>query len=812
MQRQNKILMEIRDINTILEGYQRLFGIYGRAMGMDRQSAIIVLECLYCIRKDIPFNFTYIDRTTRANLSIKQEHVDNDPVLSAMTHAFDTHFDATVKEVIFRLADFSREEIVSAYPELIDYTLRFIGREFGRTQTVEFAQPQAITDVICHILKQHGCQSVYNPFAGMCSYSLGLDANTKVSAQELNLPTYALALLRLDAHDRINTDLYLEDSIESWAGRRGFDAIVATPPFGLSLRRYEQYGTRAHSAEEFYFESILHSNINRVAIGLVSSRFCFNNSSLEIRRELVEEGLVDTVISLPRGAYSGTGLATCIIVLSFDGKRDSIRFIDASDFFTIYEGAHTRQLNAEAIVALLNAYSVGDEQHCKVVPYEELRAQNYSLISGHYIIEKNYNHDTQKLVMLGDLFSIDGGVAIRNSRPASGIRLSPDDFKRSILEAVNHKAEDEVSLESASNLRRISGPHVVVSFRDEYLKVYIHSLDSDLYINPTQFGFIPGKECASLEYLANYFLEHSSLLLQALGGSTLPTLSALRAIENQRAVVEINQIDYVSSIIALEVEKQKAYLAAEQARYGFSQSVRDLSHILGTPLSRQNDYIDFLKGLNLDPKTDVGLGVKSLIDVCQYINRVITTFGQELDFKKSNSVQVNITEFANQYLNAWQHFGRKKMAVHLNDMSEGDISIIADPDMIMILFDTLLDNAYRHGFNKGDITMPGGNKINIEIQPIMYREKEYVRICFMNNGRPLADGFTVKDYITKGRFSSETGRTGLGGYHIYSITSTYGGCMTLSSDSDWPFIVDLRFPVASFNNSKFDVTYDDECI
>lgn len=76
----------------------------------------------------------------------------------------------------------------------------------------------------------------------------------------------------------------------------------------------------------------------------------------------------------------------------------------------------------------------------------------------------------------------------------------------------------------------------------------------------------------------------------------------------------------------------------------------------------------------------------------------------------------------------------------------------------------------------------------------------------------MTDGFTIEDYITKGRFNSETGRTGLGGYHVFSIVKAYGGFLNLSSDPNWPFIVDILIPVSSSETSKFDVAYDDDCV
>ena len=75
-----------------------------------------------------------------------------------------------------------------------------------------------------------------------------------------------------------------------------------------------------------------------------------------------------------------------------------------------------------------------------------------------------------------------------------------------------------------------------------------------------------------------------------------------------------------------------------------------------------------------------------------------------------------------------------------------------------------------------------------------------------NNGAPLNKDFTLNDYITRGRFKSDSGRSGLGGYHVNAVVQSIGGetCPIISS-SDWTAF-EFRIPIVNayeLEKSKF---------
>lgn len=793
-------------IYPVVKDFSDWLAFYKKPKGLNHQAILDILMLFYCTKKDICFAININSVSGRASVLFEEDVLKTDVILPTLCKAFGQELHPGITSEFLNFLNDNKDAIVEAYPALVDMLLWLLTSEFVGYGITDNIQPQDITDIVTHILNKHNCQSLYNPFAGLCSYSISMASETKVLAQELNEESYALALIRLDAHQRINTVLNREDSILCWPLERVFDAIVATPPFGLYLKGYKNYEDGNTTAVDFFFKNSSAKQCKKVSICITTGSFCFKKSSAKIRRGMVEDGSLDMVIQLPKGAFFNSGFVTEIIVRSFDSNKTSARFIDASK---LVDSTRIHALDIEKLLSIIDNGDGSDE--CKVISYAAMREQEYSFIASHYVVDNSYDPDQEKVVLFRDFTSLARGESMKEAKDMTNV-LSPNDFKDNLLDAVTTKHVDKPSIERPRYLRKLSGPHVVFIIRDDKIRVHIHKDETMFFTTIEQFAFKPEKECQSLEYLAHFFLKNSQLIVQSLGGTFRPTFSAMSILLNQRVLIDINQERVVKQRLQRERVAQGKLLEAEAARIGFSQSVRDLAHMLGTPFSRQDDAIETLQNLPFDHSSEPWLTIECLIDTCKHVNRMVTTFGQELDFKENYVCLINVSDFCNRYLRAWSHYGRKKIDVRINDMTAGDVIIKADPDMLMVMFDTIMDNAYRHSFDKGNYHVEGGNLVCIDILPIRYKEQQFLRCCFKNNGHGLVEGFSLDDYTTKGRFSHETGRTGLGGYHIYSITKAYGGFLTLSSDPNWPFIVDIRIPVTESTATKFDITYDDECI
>jgi sensor histidine kinase regulating citrate/malate metabolism len=63
--------------------------------------------------------------------------------------------------------------------------------------------------------------------------------------------------------------------------------------------------------------------------------------------------------------------------------------------------------------------------------------------------------------------------------------------------------------------------------------------------------------------------------------------------------------------------------------------------------------------------------------------------------------------------------------------------------------------------------------------------------------------------VQRGKFAGQTGHTGLGGEHVYSIVKKFGGYLGLSSNAGGEVIFDILLPADGANISNLK-PYDNE--
>ena len=227
----------------------------------------------------------------------------------------------------------------------------------------EFFTPQHVSKLIAQ-LAMHGQKSVnkiYDPAAG--SGSLLLQAKKHFDnhiieegfyGQEVNHTTYNLARMNMFLHN-INYDKFhivLGDTLRDpqLMDEKPFDAIVSNPPYALKWigdddptlindDRFAPAGVLApKSKADFAF--ILHalhylSSKGRAAIVCFPGIFYRGGAEQKIRKYLVDNNFVETVIALAPNLFYGTSIAVNILVLSKHKTDTKTQFIDVTgeDFF-----------------------------------------------------------------------------------------------------------------------------------------------------------------------------------------------------------------------------------------------------------------------------------------------------------------------------------------------------------------------------------------------------------------------------------------------------------------------------------------------
>ncbi len=104
-----------------------------------------------------------------------------------------------------------------------------------------------------------------------------------------------------------------------------------------------------------------------------------------IRRTLLEDGHIDTVIGLPANLFYSTGIPVCILVLKKCKKPDDVLFINASDHFE--KGKRQNRLLQEHVDKIITTYQyrTEEERYSQRVSLETIAANDYNLNISRYI-------------------------------------------------------------------------------------------------------------------------------------------------------------------------------------------------------------------------------------------------------------------------------------------------------------------------------------------------------------------------------------------------------------------------------------------
>ena len=245
-----------------------------------------------------------------------------------------------------------------AYEFLISNYAANAGKSGG-----EFFTPQNVSNLIARLAMygKTAVNKIYDPACG--SGSLLLQAKKLFGeyfseegffGQEINHTTYNLARMNMFLHNinYVKFDIALGDTLlhPQYGDQKPFDAIVSNPPYSVNWvgsddptlindDRFAPAGVLApKSKADFAF--VLHS-LNylsprgRAAIICFPGIFFRGGAEQKIRKYLVDNNFVESVISLPPNLFYGTSIAVNILVLSKHKTEPKTQFIDASgeDFF-----------------------------------------------------------------------------------------------------------------------------------------------------------------------------------------------------------------------------------------------------------------------------------------------------------------------------------------------------------------------------------------------------------------------------------------------------------------------------------------------
>ena len=305
-----------------------------------------------------------------------------------------------------------QDNTIDVFGDAYEYLMTMYASNAGKSGG-EFFTPQEVGELLARItlMDKKEVNKVYDPCCGSGGLLLKFakilgKENVKDGfyGQEVNLTTYNLARINMFLHD-INYNKFniaRGDTLidpKHWDDEP-FDAIVSNPPYSIKWEgksnpllindeRFAPAGILApESKADLAFTMHMLSWLSAkgtAAIVEFPGVLYRGGAEGKIRKYLIDNNFVDTVIQLPSDLFFGTSIATCILVLKKNKTDNSILFVDASEEFVRNTNKNKlSDANIDNILSLLKN-RVDVENKAIVVPNEEIAENDYNISVNSYL-------------------------------------------------------------------------------------------------------------------------------------------------------------------------------------------------------------------------------------------------------------------------------------------------------------------------------------------------------------------------------------------------------------------------------------------
>lgn len=277
----------------------------------------------------------------------------------------------------------------------------------------EFFTPQEVGELLAKIviMDKTSVNKVYDPACGSGGLLLKFakilgkeNVREGFFGQEINLTTYNLARINMFLHNINYNNFSIErgDTLihpAHW-NDEPFDAIVSNPPYSIKWagksnpllindERFAPAGVLApESKADLAFTMHMLSWLSpkgTAAIVEFPGVLYRGGAEQKIRKYMIDNNFVDTVIQLPSDLFFGTSIATCILVLKKNKLDNNILFVDASNEFIRNTNKNKlSEENINNIISLLkDRKSVENKSY--LATYEEIKDNDYNISVNSYL-------------------------------------------------------------------------------------------------------------------------------------------------------------------------------------------------------------------------------------------------------------------------------------------------------------------------------------------------------------------------------------------------------------------------------------------
>jgi type I restriction enzyme M protein len=384
---------------------------------------------------------------------------------------------------------------------IYEYLIGMFAANAGK-KAGEFYTPHEVSllmsEIVADHVKERKAIKIYDPTSGSGSLLINIGRsvakhisnrnNIKYYAQEIKENTYNLTRMNLVMRgilpdnivtrnaDTLEDDWpYFEDNDPVNTYNPLFvDAVVSNPPYSQRWEsayketdpRYARFGLAPKTKADFAFllHDLFHLKSDGIMTIVLPHGVLFRGGEEgEIRKNLIEQNHIDTVIGLPANIFFGTSIPTIIVVLKKKRGTNDVLIIDASKGYD--KAGKNNTLRASDIKKITDTVisRVNIEKYSRVVSQKEIRENEYNLNIPRYV-------DSSGEVETWDIYaSMFGGI------PKTEIALFDDHWKafaglKSVLFAEN---DTPYCTPVVTDIEKAIKEHKgVIGFKKKYKKAF----------------------------------------------------------------------------------------------------------------------------------------------------------------------------------------------------------------------------------------------------------------------------------------------------------------------------------------------------
>lgn len=328
--------------------------------------------------------------------------------------------DKAVQDIVHLISDIPPK---SKDYDVLGYIYEYLIKKFSSEAKKDgaFYTPHGLTSLMAKIvaerLKNHKNDvTVYDPTVGTAGLLLNIGKelgkyihinDIHYYGQELITETFNLAKMNLFMQDIPVDNIHVRngDTLrDDWPyfdedtayETLPVDAVVSNPPYsqGWEPDNYKlddrfKYGLAPKTKADLAF--LLHclyhvkEKDGIMAIVLPHGVLFRGGAEYEIRKNLVENHNIETIIGFPANMFFSTGIPVIVMILSKGRKSDDILFIDASQSFM--KESTQNVLQEKDIEKIFNVvmHRKSEKNFAKLVEIDDIRANDYNLNIPRYI-------------------------------------------------------------------------------------------------------------------------------------------------------------------------------------------------------------------------------------------------------------------------------------------------------------------------------------------------------------------------------------------------------------------------------------------